>query len=230
MGWFLFVVIEGLCLFEEGEKKKPIQSSREISLPQSKVFGYHISWNKYFHNFNTFARLSLRLFYCAVTCENMGFVKGNSWTRCITFDLCFHRGCIIPFPVGLFLNLLEIWFAVSFKLSPSCQMMQAPEILTFSPLPPLHSHALFHPVSLRRWDVPGGRHPSSDSQSRRASLHPPAGLRRLPWIPDLCFMSGAKGRPFIHSCIQPLHPPHDNHCCLCCSPWNRSPLVAQTAV
>lgn len=82
-------------------------------------------------------------------------------------------------------------------MSPSCQMMQAPEILTHSPLPPLHSHALFHTVSPSRWDVPGGRHPSSDPQSRRASLHPPAGLRRLSWLPDLCFMSGAKGRPFF---------------------------------
>lgn len=49
-------------------------------------------------------------------------------------------------------------------------------------------------VSPWRWNVPGGRHPSSDPQSGRASLHPPAGLRRLSGFSDLCFMSGAEGR------------------------------------
>lgn len=49
-------------------------------------------------------------------------------------------------------------------------------------------------VSPWRRNIPGGRHPSSDPQSGRASLHPPAGFRRLSGFSDLRFMSGAEGR------------------------------------
>lgn len=58
-------------------------------------------------------------------------------------------------------------------------------------------------VSPWRWNVPGGRHPSSDPQSGRASLHPPAGLRRLSGVSDLRFMSGAEGRSSSSQLLQP---------------------------
>lgn len=102
----------------------------------------------------------------------MWFVKGYSRTKYTASDLCLHCHCQITL-------IHMVYFST----------MNEMRLLCFFPL-----YNAACTISSWRWDVPGGRHPSSDPQSGRAPLHPPAGLWRLPWLPDLCFMSGAEGR------------------------------------
>lgn len=87
--------------------------------------------------------------------------------------------------------MTEIWFAAQSNWTQA--VIRSSHLKFPCALPLLHAPCLCF-VSSWRWDVPGGRHPSSDPQSGRASLHPPAGLRSLSGLPDLCFMSGAEGR------------------------------------
>lgn len=119
------------------------------------------------------------------------FVKGISQRKYrFASDLYFNCHCQITLIHRVyFSNLNEIWLLCCFP-----------------------SYDAASTISSWRWDVPGGRHPSSDPQSGRAPLHPPAGLWRLPWLPDLCFMSGAEGRssssrlPELLCSLQPLTP------------------------